>query len=1165
MIAALRRAAAHRAILALLALGLVSRAPAQESRAGNGEPWTITGERLEGTRAGVTTLVSPRAEQGSTVVTARDGLWFRDDDLLNLTADVVLRDSVRTVTSDRASFDRRQGLAILTGHVVGEGPEGHFAARELWYWRETGKLELRDSVRLEDKDRILRARRLIYDTRTRKAVATDSVVIVDAAEAAKVTGRRCEIDRITDETLVTGDPKLHREGRDGEADLDLSADTLRMLRGRSSGEARGNVRIRRGSVTATSGLALLDFDRDLLRLHDNPHAVDPDGDVTGDSMAVVLGAGRAERLEVLGRAKVIYQPAAKPGERNLVVGDTLVALMDSSGVYAIEVKGHARSLYVPSPADREGDVGQNLSRGDRIRVWLDAGEAKRVDLENNASGEYILPREKPDTTVAQLPDSIYMARAADRFLASPDAAFPDSLSRAGPFDPAEKVGYQGDSVSFFVPKRTIVIRGNGKVRYQNLALDSKEIVYDAARDRVTALGKPTLKDPSSELVGQRMVYRLDSRQGFVYQGKTQFDGGYYDGQEIKRVDSKILLVKGGDYTTCDADSSHFHFHSNRMKIRLGERVVARPIFLYLENIPVMALPYWIFPIRKGRHSGVLMPDIEFGFSQSRGRYLRNIGYYLAPNDYTDAMVWGDYYESSPRWILNSQFRYRLRYVLSGEVFGAYSKETGGSTKRTRWDLRGNHDQQIGDRSSLKMRMDFVSDASYRDDQAFGGTVDERLNRILRSNIDLRKNWSTSSISLTADRTENLDKTSSSYKVSQNIPSIDYTLNSFALGAKPDDRGRGGRLPALSTVYTRLSASYRSTFIQPWGGKMTDNQAARITTGLTDSRSLGNYLKVAPSVSATGAWFRRDARGNDNAVAGVWDAGISGRSTLYGTFPVNTGPFIGLRHVVEPSVSYRFAPDLPYLRYRNVNGALVSAYPSVGGISISGSKASAASFQMTQRFHMKMRGEDPRKPKRIDNLILWTTSTSFDFLKSKHPLGAIGNSMRIQPGRLVESSVNLSHSPYTRRLINLSIQSTLHLSGGSGGGRDSLPGAGEEEYGSFGQSGKGRSRPGDSSTSYAGPWSLSVSHSFTRGAARSTRQNTLNLTTSFAPTRNWHVGYSIYYDVRRKDIRSQSLTLDRDLHCWEMHFDKRISGGNSEYAFRINIKSLPDVKWERQRR
>ncbi len=76
---------------------------------------------------------------------------------------------------------------------------------------------------------------------------------------------------------------------------------------------------------------------------------------------------------------------------------------------------------------------------------------------------------------------------------------------------------------------------------------------------------------------------------------------------------------------------------------------------------------------------------------------------------------------------------------------------------------------------------------------------------------------------------------------------------------------------------------------------------------------------------------------------------------------------------------------------------------------------------------------------------------------------------------------------------------------------------------------------------------------------------MNLSAAFSPTSKWRVNYSVYYDLRNRDVRSQSFTLRRDLHCWEMKLDRRISGGNSQYYFRINAKSLPDVQYERQKR
>lgn len=1131
-----------------------------------GEPWTITGDHLQGGRTGVSRLLAPRAEQRGISVTGAEGIWHRTDEILNLSGGVVLKDSVRTITSRLATYDRRRSLVILTGEVRGSGPEGKIAARELHYWREAGRLELRDSVRLEDDARILEASRVVYDTRADRGRATGDVVLLDLTDSTRITGQQCDLDRVADRAVVTGSPVLTRPDAWGEEQLRASADTLEMRSGESIGSARGNVRILRGAVEASGGSADLDFNRDLLRLRDGPVVVDPDGEVTGDSMAILLARGRAERLEVLGRARVHYSPRAKPGEHNLVLGDTLIGRLDSLGVREIRIWGNGRSLYLPSPEDRRQKVGANVSRGGSIRISVESGEARRVDLWGNASGEYVPPRAKPDTTSARLSDSLFAEAAILSFLASSDRTAPDSLELDGPFDAGERVIYQGDSIAFHVPEKRIEMRGHGIVRYKDLELSSAEIDYSAKRDRVVALGEPTLKDPTSALVGSRMVYRLDRKHGFVYQGKTEFEGGFYYGEEIKRVDEKILLVRSGDYTTCDADTSHYHFHSRRMKIRIADKVVARPIVLYLKDIPLLALPYWVFPIRKGRHSGMLMPDVEFGFDRTRGRFVRNLGYYFAPNDYIDAMAWGDYYEQSPRFIMNGQVRYKLRYRLGGSLFTSYSKQETYAGSRARWDLRANHDQELGERLSLRLHADFVSDASYRDDREFGGSVDERLNRILKSNVDLRKSWSSTSLSVTADRTENLDRATSTMQLQQSIPSVDFSVNSFAIGRKADERGKGGRLPSLATLYTRFGASFRSVFEKKWGEPTRDGQAARIATGLTDNRSIGPYLKLSPSLSATGAWFRRDFRGRSHGFGGVWDGGASARSTLYGTFPVGIGPVLALRHVVEPSLSYRYAPEIAYLRVADSTGRKVARFPSVGGIALSGSRASSMSLSLTQRFHFKLAGEDPRKPRKIDNLILWTTSTSYNFLeqgRGKRPFSTLSNSLRVQPSRYIDNSWSVSHDPYTKALRSLSVQTNFRLTGG-GGGADTT-GSTPAAYGEFGQAGGGRSRPGEKRMGASGPWSLNLAHSYSRGQRRSSESSTMNISTSVMPTAGWRATYSVYCDLRRREIRSQAFSLYRDLHCWEASLDRRIAGDDAQYYFRINVKDLPDVQYERQRR
>jgi len=39
---------------------------------------------------------------------------------------------------------------------------------------------------------------------------------------------------------------------------------------------------------------------------------------------------------------------------------------------------------------------------------------------------------------------------------------------------------------------------------------------------------------------------------------------------------------------------------------------------------------------------------------------------------------------------------------------------------------------------------------------------------------------------------------------------------------------------------------------------------------------------------------------------------------------------------------------------------------------------------------------------------------------------------------------------------------------------------------------------------------------------------------------------------------------REIHCWELSFDRRLLGREWQYYFRVNITDLPDLKAERSR-
>ena len=53
---------------------------------------------------------------------------------------------------------------------------------------------------------------------------------------------------------------------------------------------------------------------------------------------------------------------------------------------------------------------------------------------------------------------------------------------------------------------------------------------------------------------------------------------------------KVFFIKNSTYTTCDLDTAHFHFESEKMKIIQNDVVIARPIILHIGQIPILGIP-----------------------------------------------------------------------------------------------------------------------------------------------------------------------------------------------------------------------------------------------------------------------------------------------------------------------------------------------------------------------------------------------------------------------------------------------------------------------------------------------------------------------------------------------------------------------------------------------
>ena len=820
--------------------------------------------------------------------------------------------------------------------------------------------------------------------------------------------------------------------------------------------------------------------------------------------------------------------------------------------------GGARNEYRGAPTPGK-TAETNLAVGDSIKVFFDDRQIDRARVTGHASGEYHLAVAVGDTAAAE----------------------------------EEVVRYDATAIEFVVPKRKIVLDPNAHLTYKDVELTARHVEFDSERQVLVAEGRPELVEHGDKVTGHLMTYDLETRVGNIYKAETTYEKGLYHGRQIRKVNENELDVLGGDYSTCNLVDPHYHFSARWMKIYLKDKLVAKPVVFYVKNVPLLALPFWIFPIKPGRHSGFLFPQFEFGFSNTAGQFVRNAGYYWAPNDYLDLTLSGDYYQAEPSWVARAEGIYKLLYVLDGSFRGTYARDE--RVKHEDWDFTADHSQEISPRTRLVARASFVSSRDYNSSNLFGRSLSQRLNRFLTSSVAVSHAADWASFSAVMDRRQDLDadqaisdpdgrgplqgpspgSVASLASLTENLPTLSASFPTRALGAVGFLKGTPLEKP-LSTLYFDLSSRFvsvrerrglvagRTYFMRPDSTAdsttFLDHQVATrrglgANTSLSDARRLFGWLNLSPSLVGNLAVFDFDELGNKIVPTGTWSSALTTSATFYGTFEPHLGALRGLRHVLFPSASFTYSPEFPHLIFRDSLGILRSRFRDFAGIGVSGFKQFRMNFGLDQRLQAKLvHGERVDK---LDNLLSWNLGGSYDFLYREegllHPLSMIGSNVLLQPPGVLNASLSWQTDVYSPRPLR-TLGYNLGLNLASGERRRATPTLPVEQ-----------TPVAPEEEAFAEQWSMDLAYSYSGGYQGSTwgSSQTANAVAHYQLSPGWGLDYSASYDVSLHEVGTQRFGLARDLHCWQAVFSRTFApGGEAEYYFRLGVKDQREIYIER---
>ncbi len=1091
--------------------------------------------------------------RGRTVLTGDTGRYFRTAGMLYLDGNVCMVDSTTTLTCDHASYSEVEDVLAVEGRVklvdrdaVLEAPAGTFD-------RRTGRADLSGPVQGRDRRLRIRSDRAAYLRDSAVIQAREHVFGVDEENRTELEARAVDYDRDTRVAVATGDPVLRSRGDDRRV-TELRAIRLVVDTERRVAEAIDSVRVNRDTLQARGDYARFD---DLAQhgwMYGSPRAWDDQTQVSGDTLEFFTDQ-RAVRAVVVRSNAIMDYIGNRPGtlgETSRLVGDTATVYFSRNEIDSLVAVGRARNEYTgPAHAGKKSE--RNEAAGDSITVFFRDRKIDRARVVGKAHGTYRIAVDEGDTTAVK----------------------------------REVVNYDARRIEFQVGDNVIVLDRDAHLVYQDLELRARQVKYDVGRQTLEAEGSPVLGDRGEEMKGGLMTYDLPSRVGTVYGAATHYEKGLYSGDRIRKVGEDELDVSGGTYTTCNAADPHYHFSSRWMKIYLKDKLVAKPVVFYLEHVPVLALPFWVFPVKPGRHSGFLFPQFELGLSNSAGQFIRNAGYYWAPNDYMDFTAGGDYYQAEPSWVLRGQGQYKLLYRLDGDFNGTYARSEGQTSRSEDWDFNANHSQTLSSRTRLVARASFVSSKNYNSSNLYGRPLSQRLSRFLTSSMAISHNADWASINAYVDRRQDLDAdqnlldanaasrqpigtVASLANLTESKPSVSVAFPTRSIGAVGPLRGTalGKRLRtmyfglnsqfvsyserrAYVTGHVGYTASPYQDSITVLGQRSSTRRGLTNSLSLSDSRQLFGWLNLQPAMRANVAVFDFDQQGHRVVPAGVWSGSVTSSTTFYGTFRPHIFGIEGLRHVVAPSVALSYSPEFKGLTFVDTAGVRRERFRSFSGISISGFQQSYLTFGLSQRLQAKVkRGGNVT---RLDNLLSWNLAGAYDFLYrehgSLHPLSTLSSAVLVQPPSYMNANLSWTTDVYAARPIR-TVNYNLGLNLDSGGLKKTSPDLPTEA--AVGEGGEN--------------WSFGFAYSYAGGYASATdwsSTKTANVTSRYQLSPSWAIEYSASLDLSGRQIQSQRFVLTRDLHCWQATFTRSfVVGGETEYYFRIGVKDQKEIYLER---
>lgn len=501
---------------------------------------------------------------------------------------------------------------------------------------------------------------------------------------------------------------------------------------------------------------------------------------------------------------------------------------------------------------------------------------------------------------------------------------------------------EADSIYYDSKTETYAAEGHAILSQPGKKVVADTLKVSKADMRVIAQGNVEIYIEDNYLQSESIEIDLANetgriKMGYIFIRENNF---HIKGSDIAKLGEDEYEITDGVLTSCDGPDPDWRFESKRTNITVDGYGYSYDTVFYVKNVPLFYTPFFAFPAKTTRQTGLLAPMV--GVSKRLGLHA-TLPFYWAIDEQQDATFYAQYLtERGLR--LGGEYRYNfgsfngalqadyIHDIRTDKGVGAQSNRYGyddgdndfARTNKDRFWIRGAHRQSFAEDWRLMVNIDYASDQDYLRDFRGGymgyaaaskffmdnyyWDIEGREEFVRTNKLLVNRNWSASSFNAQVVWNDDIIARKNDLKnfTVQQLPSLSYTVRKQKIGDLPlfytldseyghywrEDGPSAQRVDIHPRMYAPINFSYftlepslgiRETYWYQYGEDLAN----------TDNKHSHNRLMLDTRTRLSSQFNR-----------------------VYDVAHLDFNNMTKIRHAITPEIIYDYVPgknqkDLPY--------------------------------------------------------------------------------------------------------------------------------------------------------------------------------------------------------------------------------------------------------------